>query len=332
MDYRFHKVTLYSLFSKYSVLKRLSMPYLKNLPSFVATLTIVLCTRCQADIIVDAYTHATNDRFSNNPNFIASAFNLSGIGQSAGGFWATAISNNVVISASHLFPSGTVYFYPGNDPSVAPVTRQITSSQIIGQTDIWVAVLDHPLPASIATYPIANHTLSTTPSTMTTLNVASAGPYQGLNAYLFGISPFNTTIVGDDRFDYNDQAVGRNLISGYAENVPITNLDNDSIVMYWDQSPSPDFVMHEAFFQSGDSGGPTFVDVSGQLVLLGTNLFAGTATINDVSTGVSGISYLGNRASEIQSFIQMNAVPEPTSIALISIFGTTMILRSRRRN
>jgi hypothetical protein len=290
-----------------------------------------MSTCCHADIIVDAYSHATNDRFSNDPNFIASAFDLSGVGQAGDGRWATAISNNVVISAGHFAPSGPLYFYPGNNPSAVPVTRQVTSAQIVGQSDIWVGVLDQPLPSNIAFYPIANQFFSATPSSMTTLIVEDAGLYQGLNAYMFGLSPFDETITGDDRFAYNDQAVGRNRISGYSENVPISYVDNDALVMYFDPSASTDFVTHEAFFQSGDSGGPTFVEIAGQLVLLGTNGFVGTINLGGVDTPVSGINYLGKQASAIENIIQMNAVPEPNAIALLLIVGTTIVLHNRRR-
>ncbi len=303
----------------------------KILQSLAVTFAVILCSRCPADIIIDAYTNATNDRFSNNSAFVASTFNLSGVGQATDGRWATAISNNVVISAAHFAPGGTIFFYPGNDPAATPVTRQLVSAEIVGQSDIWVAVLDQPLPSNIAFYPIANQPLSAPPSSMTNLIVENAGPYQGLNAYMFGLSPFDTTISGDDRFAYNDQAVGRNRISGYAENVPVNSVNSDSLVMYFDSSTSADFVTHEAFFQSGDSGGPTFVEISGQLVLVGTNSFVGTVNLGGVDTGVSGINYLGNQASAIQNFIQMNAVPEPTVSVLIALMGTTMIFRSRSR-
>jgi len=308
------------------------MSHLYSLKSSVAFFVLFLGTRCQADIIVDAYSDAVNDRFSNNSAFTASAFNLSGVGQTIDGLWTTAISNNVVVSVGHFAPSGTAYFYPANNPSNAPVTRQIASAQIIGATDIWIGVLDQPLPSNIAYYPIANQFLTATPSTMTTLIVEDAGPYQGLNAYMFGRSPFNENIVGDNRFAYNDQAVGRNRISGYSENVPFTSTDNDALVMYFDPPSSPNFVTSEAFFQGGDSGGPTFVDISGQLVLLGTNAFIDRINVGGIDTDVSGINYLGNQASAIQSFIQMNAIPEPSAMSILAIVGTTMVARSRRRN
>lgn len=78
-----------------------------------------------ADIIIDGYTNATNDRFTNDGTFIMSGFDLSGVGQASTGRWATAISRNVIISANHLSPSGTISFFPGNDASATPVTRTI---------------------------------------------------------------------------------------------------------------------------------------------------------------------------------------------------------------
>lgn len=66
---------------------------------------------------------------------------------------------------------------------------------------------------------------------------------------MFGRSPFDETINGDARFAFNDQAVGRNLISGYVENIPFTDADNDSLLMIRDALGSPDHVLFEALFQ-----------------------------------------------------------------------------------
>ncbi len=309
---------------------------------FFLAMVLWLSIRGFASITIDGYTDATNDRFSNDPAFIMSSFNLSGIGQTNYGRWATAISNNVIISASHwrpdqapdsppgLPPPDGVFFYAGNDPTAVPVLRQIVSTQAIVGTDIFLGVLNAPLPPSIAHYAIASQSLSgpvPVPNGDGTflLSYVNAGPYQGLNAYTFGLSPFDETLPGDNRETYNDQAVGRNVISSYSENVPFTGSDNDSLIMLNDAQGTANHVLYESLFQAGDSGGPTFVNIDGQLVLLGTNAFVFT------NGSGSGINYLGNQRASIQSFIQLNAVPEPSSIGLLGLASLLAFSQIRRR-
>lgn len=285
-----------------------------------------------ASIIIDGYTDATNDRFTNDPAFVMSSFDLSGIGQVSSGRWATAVSRNVIISASHADPGKgqTVYFYANNDPASTPVLRQIASTQSIAGTDIILGVLNAPLPSSIAHYAIANQTLSGPPPTpagggSSSLTFVDAGIYQGLNAYTFGWSPFNEALPGDNRELFNDQAVGRNLISGYSENVPFTSSDNDSLILLRDAAGTSNHVQYESLFQEGDSGGPTFVEIGGQLVLAGTNSFR----FEDNSG--SGINYLGNQSSAIQNYIQVNAVPEPSSAGMLGLASLLAWAGRRRR-
>lgn len=83
------------------------------------TLILVSCllafegtTSLYAAIVIDGYTHATNDRFTDSPTFVLNGSDLSGVGQDASGRWATAISRNVIISANHFQPSGTVFSFP----------------------------------------------------------------------------------------------------------------------------------------------------------------------------------------------------------------------------
>ncbi|MFN3190788.1 MAG: PEP-CTERM sorting domain-containing protein [Aureliella sp.] len=279
----------------------------------ICFLSVLPVSTAQAAIFIDGYTAATNDRFTNDAAFIMAGFDVSGVGQNGIGRWATAISRNVVVSAVHFPPSGTVSFYEGNDSSTTPVKRQIASTDRVAGTDIWLGVLDSPLPNSINHYSFADEVLSTSPG-----NVIDAGSLQGLNANLFGLSPEPPA----DRTGQPDQAVGRNLISGYAEDVNVTGIQFpvDSLLFDFD-SPGVDF---EARFRTGDSGGPTFIDVGGELVLLGTNAFA--------STEISGISYIGNHAEFVNEFIAANAVPEPSALGLAGLGASGLWGRRRRRS
>ena len=269
---------------------------------FALGLLFTMSPTLWADIIINGFTDATNDRFTNSSSFIMNQFDLSGVGQDAGGKWATAISRNVVISAYHNRPSGTISFFETNSLAGPMVTRNIVSGMKIGSTDLYLAVLDSNLPNSIKSYSYATEPLMGVPGTVT-----SAGIYDGLNAYLFGLSP---TVHPA----FSDSAVGRNIVSNYAEDEIFQgNTDNDSILFVNDAVGSPDFVPFEAMFVSGDSGGPTFVDVGGSLVLLGTNAFTFT------NPNGSGINYTGNQAAATQNFIDVNAVPEPSSIVLTAL-------------
>ncbi len=286
----------------------------------------VWCTALQADISIDGYTDATNDRFTNSTEFVMAGFDLSGVGQVSSGRWATAISRNVVISAEHFSPgtSDTVTFFAGNDPTQAPVRRQILSREDVPGTDLMLIVLNGNLPSNIKHYTYAREALAgTPPQAGVPWDVADAGIYQGLNAYLFGRSPKSNEA-------FQDQAVGRNVVSGFSENVPFgNNPDVDSIVFTRDESTSSDFVEFEARFVVGDSGGPTFVDLNGELTLLGTNAFIYDSGAFETTGPGSGINYIGNQAGFIDEFILANAVPEPSGVIWVAA-GVLGLLRRRR--
>jgi hypothetical protein len=185
-----------------------------------------------------------------------------------------------------------------------------------------LAVLDSNLPASIVHYNFATQALSGPAG-----NLASAGIYQNLNAYLFGRSPDadDSTAAGRVR----SQAVGRNRITGYVENIGFNgNADADSLLMFRDSSSGPDYVQYESFLQGGDSGGPMFVDVGGgSLVLLGTNAFIGnTGPPNNID--FSGINYMGNQATFITNYI--NSVPEPSALLVLGLTHLGLLLQRRR--
>ncbi len=289
-----------------------------------------------ADIIIQGYTDATNDRFSNNAAFIASAFNLSGVGQTndanpiLAGRWATAISRNVIVSAEHYAPGSPlpIHFYPGNDPSVSPVVRTVESSVQVPGTDLWLARLNAFLPSNIAHYSFAAEPLTgpNPPNQNVFGTLVTAGSLQGRNAYMFGRSPFNEDAnPNDNRFVFNDQAIGRNLITGYVENAntPFMQTDNDMLVLFFDSAP-PNQVPFEALLQGGDSGGPLFVEINGEFILLGINSVASSG-----NPAFSGISYIGNQAAFVNNFIA-NAIPEPAS-GLLTVAGLAGLVILRRR-
>ncbi len=297
-----------------------------------------LSRQAAADIVIDGYSDAANDRFTNDPGFVMSSFDVSGVGQvglpdnvtpAQSGIesrWATAISRNVVISANHFRPvytdpndslGETINFYAGNDPGLSPVSRTVTSWLRVGATDIWLGVLNANLPNEIAHYQIADRFLSGSPGVF-----SSAGDYAGLNAYLFGRSPKSNAVD-------QDQAVGRNRVTAFIENSGVLGSNSDVLAFDFDQFGDADHVTHEAHFVGGDSGGPTFVEFQNELILLGTNIFVYEDPNTNEVLG-SAVNYVGNQKSFIDDFIALNAVPEPGN-AMIILLGSLVTARRRRR-
>ncbi len=274
-------------------------------------------TPSRADIIIDDYTAQTNDRFTNDASFIAAGFDLSGVGQASNGRWATAISRNVIISANHFRPTGTITFFETNDPDGNSVTRTLVSGIKIPNTDLFLGVLDSFLPGSIAHYSFATEPLSGPNGTL-----VAAGTYQDRNAYLFGRSP-------ETQAANRDQAVGRNRISGYLENVDFAgNSDNDALLLFYDSPGDSNYVDFETYLQSGDSGAPLFVEIDGEFRLLGTNAFINNGGINNPPV-FSGINYTGNQTAFINDFITQS-IPEPNALALLIAAGVLVLNRRRR--
>lgn len=208
-------------------------------------------------ISIQGFTSATNDRFENSSSFVADGFDLSGVGRSSNGTWATMVSSNVFVSSNHFRPSdtSTITFYETNDPTGSSVTVGVAdgSGQRVSDSDLWVGVLDTPLSGSYGNFSFATQNASTF------LELTAAG-YGGANAYLFGNSP---TAFSTDQ----NVAVGRNILDGYL-NVSAAGTTDDAILA---TDNDPGGVQYEALLQGGDSGGPMFVDIAGELVFVGTN-------------------------------------------------------------
>jgi hypothetical protein len=61
-----------------------------------------------------------------------------GVGRAASGAWATLLTPNVFLSATHYRPAigSTVTFYPGNDPSATALGRTVAGGQQIAGSDL----------------------------------------------------------------------------------------------------------------------------------------------------------------------------------------------------
>ena len=250
-----------------------------------------------AQTIIADFTDATNDRFTNSSSFIGADYDFSGV--ATGNRWATLISDNVIIGAFHNRPviGNGLTFYEDNDPSKAPIVRDTTFGHRIAGTDIYLAVLDEPVTPNITSYNFTTEVLSAPAfDAATNSSFSAAGSLQDEIVFTVGTSPTER----DD--PSQNQAVGRNRIAGYVEDLPFQGtLNNDSLLLIQDQPNRVNFVEHESRFQGGDSGAPLFIERDGELVLLGVNSFTASGVF-------SGVSFIGNHADEINDFILDNAV------------------------
>jgi len=295
-------------------------------------LAIGLTVSAPAAISIQNFTSATNDRFADSPDFTAAAYDWSGVGRSEDGKWVTMISPNVFLSARHFHPGSpgtgigqTVHFYPGNDPSAAPVTRTIAGVQPVAGSDLWLGHLSSPLPGSIATYAISTSTLTS----------GSFGTSALANAPVFmsGISP---TTGSPGSYPPTNQAVGTNRIEGFQSGVTISGIVGDVLLTVRNQPGDTGFVhtSYEANLAGGDSGSPLMTISAANLVVSGIAWAIGTVDI-DPGAGVTNRSatiytYTGNHATAIQNYVSLNSVPEPGIWMLAAITALFLAGRGRR--
>ncbi len=291
-----------------------------------AQLLFALVPLASSAIQINNFTELVNDRFADSDNFIANAYDLSGIGRSADksqGRWGTLVSSNVFISANHFHPDAgnSMTFYATNDPNGASATRTVQSGQRIGDSDVWVGILSDPVPSGYATYTFASDPISSSLDFL-------LSDYNDADAYLFGRSPtaYATELL--------NVAVGRNRISDWVPNVTVGSTTDNALLARKDESGDSGYVPYESYLQGGDSGGPLFVDTGSEFVFVSSNWFI--ATLDEPSAGLvgdyNGFTYLGNYADDIQAIIDANPVPEARHYALAVglVLGGLLTLRNRR--
>ena len=313
-----------------------------------------------ADTVIDDFTDARNDRFTNDPSFVfPSEFSLSGVGRATNsGRWATLIGDNAFLTAAHFAPTtgSTIAFYPGNDPTATPFTANVLSggTRVVssgGSTDLFVGYLDQVVDSSIDRYAFATTFIAGNAPQDGSVSIDPNNPFQGDLGYIVGISQTNRSEIAIDH------SIGLNLVTGYAENVQFQgNTNNDSIIYQYNSSTDPtdlNYITNEAYVSGGDSGAPNFVlDQNGDLLLLGVNSFQlngqSTEDISEQFLGLgssqfrgTGITYTGNQVDTINSLIAASptvattstaAVPEPSSATmLMAMFSFVALRRNRNR-
>ena len=273
-------------------------------------------------LTIAGYSSATNDRFANDSAFIGAAYDWSGVGRTTSSRWGTLVSPNVFVSANHYHPAinSSFQFYPGNDPGEAPVVRTVASGQRIGTSDLWLGVLDAPVPGSITVYDFPSQPIADSADFI-------ASSIAGQESWMWGLSPTNFAAPVD-------MALGSNILDQWYDHdlVQDDSLGDDAVMAVRNNPEDPNYVPYEAYLISGDSGGPMFtLDGSGSLLLTGINWFNGSATIPNLGDrNISGFSYLGNYDAEIQAYIDANPVPETGGVLVWGMMIMVVVFRRGR--
>lgn len=297
-------------------------------PRWMLLLLAALSLPARGAITIANSSPATNDRFANNPAFVAAAYDWSGVGRSASGAWATLLTPNVFLSATHYRPAigSTVTFQPGNDPAATPLVRTVVGGQQIAGSDLWIGHFSSALPPSIETYarvtiPISSPTFATSglAGALTLMSGVSASPS-------YGAAPILA------------HAVGTNAVEAFIPGVSTGGSTGDTLVTVRNLPGDGTFGFATTSYESqltvGDSGSPLMLVSGGELVLAGIAWAIGMADI-DPSAAVAArelsyFTYTGNLDGGISSYIALNSVPEPSVLALVAA-GLPLTRRRRPR-
>lgn len=165
------------------------------------------------------FSAATNDRYANNPAFVGSGFDFSGVGRDASGKWGVMLSSKVFIGANHFAPSGSLVFYSGNNPLATPVTRSISTGQQLGGSDLYIGRLSSLVPSYITSYAYLDIPLTAAgfdSSAVANLPVFMGGISVSGNAYGSAVT---------------NQVIGTNRIEAFFKNVTATGVSSVSDVV-----------------------------------------------------------------------------------------------------
>ncbi len=256
---------------------------------------VLAASAARADMIIDGFTNATNDRFTNDASFIAGAYNLSAIGKS-GNRWGTLISSNVIISANHFHPTvgSSITFYATNDPGGATASRTIVAEERLGNTDLWIGILNEPLPGTYQPLAFTDVTLSSSLQ-------FNQSDFADAEIFMVGKSPTSPNVA-------LDTGLGKNRMSSFQSSITVSGATGPTIIALEDIATDSDYVSYEAYLQDQDSGAPMLMDIEGELTIIGMNWFIGStdidpSPISEDRRNLTGFSYVGNYGSDIQAII-----------------------------
>ena len=291
---------------------------LTGLAFILATLTIA--PKALAVLALQSYDAASHHRFANDPAFIGDDYDWSGVAYNSD--WFTRISDTYYVTAWHARATGSATFYETNDPLGSSTTVGWDSLTRIGTTDIAIGRFSSSPGTTISIYGIASE-----PTTQATFTSSS---YYEMEAFIVGLNGTGGNATTNFR-------VGRNELDGFYDDVAltasnITDTITDTITYDDDRGTGLSLGADEAYLQSGDSGGPTFITVGSELVLTSIHLgIDGTRSYDSfLSNYIDEISAIVGAGGESITLINpIETVPEPSSMLMLALGGIPFILRRR---
>lgn len=297
--------------------------------SFLFALALVgLSTAlCPADLILEDYAPQRNDRYYQGADraFIGDGYNFSGVGKTGNPLtatntqWATLISPHFALSARHAPASGTVTFYPGNDPTATPVIATVSGQYAIpgmtaGESDLELIQFDGPAHQGV----------------------------MGVSQYAL-VEDNEAALLNQQIFVYGQgNRLGTNNIDFFGLQTGIIGA-KDTYALYYSYNPT-NGNPNEAELNANDSGGPSFVIGQGnQLALVGIHSFVGTDDVTKID--FSGDTYVSHYLPQLRSkiaeldtqfgyndaILTVRAVPEPGSLVLLGLGGGLLAWKARKR-
>lgn len=281
----------------------------------VTCLCLLAAVSTAQALTIVGYDSATYDVYSggyptapvgnSSPTFVGAGLDLSGVGwNSANPTQSFAmISDQYFVYANHYAPGSSMSF-------LSPVTGQVVTYAVSSTTyhftyngetsDFAIGKLSTALDPTlgIGSYPV--------------LDLAQVNDYLGLPALIYGRGT-NGPVLGTNVVD---------LLTSY--DFPGSPAGEDSYGVGYSYTLSQ---TGDAYFQSGDSGSPTFVLWHGQLTLLGTHSVITTGDDPNYSIDNLIATYTEQMTAQGISF---SAVPE-SSRSLLMLLGACALLVRRHR-
>ena len=293
------------------------------LAAMCCVVAIAAVSQPSSALVVNGYSSDRHDRFSSgypaspvvNPNFLASSYDLSGIG------WSTTSSQKSVamISPQHFVASA--HYKPDN--SLGFLNRD--------------GVLKEYTLTGVA---YSSTTVKLGPTTYTSDLVLGtlASPIPDADKISYYPVPMAPTLdwyLGKELLVYGSTArMGRNTIDSFGI-VWVPPNNNHTQCMAYDYDAVNGFSPDEAGASTGDSGSPAFMAWEGQLGVLGTHFAVGVPSGGVWNTYDSFIpayvSQLNDAMSPTGYSVTTILVPEPGTLLLLCAGSLIAVLRRRRR-